>query len=76
MYEISPAFKLKITRDGQRLFAQGTNQPKGEIFAEAPGRFFSKDVDAQFEFDAQGDRAASLTLHQNGRSIIAQRVGK
>ena len=68
------AFKLTVTREGQRVFVQGTNQPKGEIFAEAEGKFFAKDVDAQFEFDVEGDRATSLTLYQNGRSIVAKRV--
>lgn len=74
VYEISPAFRLTVTRDGQRLFAQGTDQPKAEVFAEAENKFFAKVVDAQFEFDAQGDRADSLTLYQNGRSIVAKRV--
>jgi CubicO group peptidase (beta-lactamase class C family) len=74
VYEISPAFKLAVTREGDRVFIQGTNQPKGEVFAEAPDKFFAKVVDAQFEFHVEGDRATSLTLHQNGRSVNAKRV--
>jgi hypothetical protein len=74
VYEISPKFKLTVTRQGQRLFIQGTNQPKGEVFAEAEGKFFAKVVDAQFEFHLDGDRAASLTLYQHGRSVDAKRV--
>ncbi len=74
VYEISPAFKLTVTREGPRLFAQGTNQPKGEIFAEAENKFFAKVVDAQFEFNVEGDRATSLTLYQNGRHVTAKRV--
>ena len=74
VYEISPAFKLTVTREGQRLFIQGTNQPKGEVFAESADFFFAKVVDAQFEFHVEGDRATSVTLHQNGRSVNAKRV--
>jgi CubicO group peptidase (beta-lactamase class C family) len=74
VYEISPKFKLTVTRDGQRLFIQGTNQSKAEGFAEANDRFFSKVVDAQFEFHGQGDHADSLTLFQNGREVGAKRV--
>jgi hypothetical protein len=74
VYEISPRFKLTVTREGQRVFIQGTNQPKGEVAAEAPDKFFAKDVDAQFEFHIEGDRATSVTLYQNGRSVNAKRV--
>ena len=74
VYAISPAFKLTVTREGQRVFIQGTNQPRGEVFAESQDFFFAKDVDAQFEFHVEGDRATSLTLYQNGRSINAKRV--
>jgi hypothetical protein len=31
-------------------------------------------VDAQFEFHVESDRATSVTLHQNGRSVNAKRV--
>jgi hypothetical protein len=74
VYEISPAFKLTVTRRGQRLFVQGTNQPPGEVFAEAEGKFFAKVVDAQFEFHVEQDRATSVTLYQNGRNVTAKRV--
>jgi CubicO group peptidase (beta-lactamase class C family) len=74
VYEISPNFKLTVTREGERLFIQGTNQPKTEVFAEAEGQVFAKVVDAQFEFHVEGDRAKSLTLYQNGRQVHAKRV--
>ena len=76
VYEVAPPFKLTVTRDGQRVFVQGTNQPKGEVFAESQDFFFSKDVDAQFEFHVDGDRATSVTLYQNGRSVNAKRVAE
>lgn len=74
VYELSPRFRLTVTRDGQRLFVQGTDQPKGEVFAETQRQFFSRDVDAQFEFHVEGDRATSLTLYQKGRQINAKRI--
>jgi CubicO group peptidase (beta-lactamase class C family) len=76
VYEISPRFKLTVTRQGNRLFIQGTNQPNTEVFAEAQGKFFAKVVDAQFEFHVEGDRATSLTLYQNGRQVDARRVAE
>ena len=74
-YALSPAFMLTITREGNHLFAQATNQPKFELFAEGTKAFFLKVVDAQvtFETDAQG-KATSLTLHQNGAHMPAKRM--
>ncbi len=74
-YALSPAFVLTITREGDHLFAQATNQPKFELFAESSTDFFFKIVDAQitFEIDARG-RALGLTLHQNGAHMPGKRV--
>lgn len=66
-YELAPSFVLTITREGDKLFAQATGQPKIEIFAENDKTFFYKVVDARitFQTDDQG-RATGLILHQNG----------
>jgi hypothetical protein len=46
-----------------------------EIFAENPTDFFWKVVDAQAHFELGPDgKATSLTLHQNGREMIAPRL--
>src|SRR5271157_1747071 len=74
-YQLAPNFILTITREGGRLYAQATNQPKLPIFPEGERDFFYKAVDAQitFETDANG-RATSLTLHQNGANMPAKRI--
>ena len=74
-YQLAPNFILTITREGDRLFAQATGQPKFQIFPESEHDFFLKVVDAQitFETDSTG-RAISLTLHQNGANVPAKRV--
>lgn len=74
VYELTPNFKLTVTREGDRLFIQGSNQPNTEVFAEAEGKFFAKVVDAQFEFAVEGDHATAVTLFQNGREITGKRV--
>ncbi len=74
-YRLNPTFAITITRSGQQLYAQATNQPRLEIFASAPGEFFLKAVDAQLTFRAKGDASADeLVLHQNGRDQPAKRV--
>jgi CubicO group peptidase (beta-lactamase class C family) len=74
-YQLAPNFIQTITRDGDRLYAQATGQPRAEIFAESEREFFYKVVDAQMTFvvDATG-RATSLVHHQNGADHPAKRL--
>jgi D-alanyl-D-alanine-carboxypeptidase/D-alanyl-D-alanine-endopeptidase len=67
-YELTPAFKINVTRDGSRLFVQATGQPRLEIFPQSETEFFLKLVDAQITFQKDG-----LILHQNGKD---QKAGK
>lgn len=74
-YALTPAFILTITREGEHFFAQATNQPKFELFAETTKDFFLKAVDAQISFDVDfAGKATGLTLHQNGAHMPAKRM--
>ena len=74
-YQLAPNFIVTISLEGNRVFAQATNQPKFEIFAESERDFFFKIVDAQItiETDGQG-RATGLVLHQNGANVPGKRI--
>jgi CubicO group peptidase (beta-lactamase class C family) len=78
VYELAPGFRLTVTREGDRLFAQATGQEKAEIFPESDTKFFLKVVDAQLVFVrnalSQNGPAESLVLHQGGREIPGKRV--
>ncbi|MGO9260730.1 MAG: serine hydrolase [Bryobacteraceae bacterium] len=75
-YQLTPNLIFEITRDGDRLFAQGFAQvtgqatvlPKFELFAEGEKNFFARVSDSQiaFETDPEG-RATSLIMHRAGR---------
>lgn len=75
VYELAPAFRLAITREGNALFAQATGQSKHQIFPETETDFFLKIVDAQVTFvkDASG-KVNSIVLHQGGAHIPGKRV--
>lgn len=74
-YQLNKTFILTITREGDRLFAQATNQPKLQIFPEGARDYFYKVVDAQLTFDTDDQgRARSLVLHQNGLDLPAPRI--
>ena len=74
LYQLSPAFSITVTREGARLFAQATNQPKFELFAEKENEFFLKVVDAQVHFTKDDAGKMGLTLFQNGGAIPGRRV--
>ena len=74
-YELAPTFKIKITREEGRLFAQATDQPRFEIFAEKEGEFFFKVVDAQITFSKDESGAVKeLILHQGGANPKAKKI--
>lgn len=86
-YQVTPNLIFEITRDGDRLFAQGfaqlphnrpgdlTGLPKFELFAEGEKNFFVRVPDSQiaFETDPEG-RATCLILHRAGRGITAPQL--
>jgi hypothetical protein len=67
---------LEITRDGDRLFAQGSAQvagqpivgPRFEMFAESEKNFFVKVTGSRITFETGPEgRATSLIMHRAGR---------
>jgi serine-type D-Ala-D-Ala carboxypeptidase/endopeptidase len=74
-YRMTPNFILTVTREGNRLFVQATNQTRHRVFAASEWHYFYKVVGAQITFEPGPDgRAARLILHQNGRDRIAVRI--
>jgi CubicO group peptidase (beta-lactamase class C family) len=76
-YEFDPADRMTVSREGEHFYAQISGQRRLEIFAETERNFFYKSVDAEIIFD-EGRQGSGirLTLHQNGRDHIAQRIGE
>jgi D-alanyl-D-alanine-carboxypeptidase/D-alanyl-D-alanine-endopeptidase len=82
-YQVTPNLIFEITRDGNRLFAQGFAQvtgqamvlPKFELFAEGEKDFFARVADNQITFETGPEgRATSLILHRAGRDMPAARL--
>ena len=76
-YQIAAGFTVNITREGDKMFAQGTGQNKVPIFAETQTRFFVKVIDAQLEF-VQDDKGnvSRLILYQGGRKMEGPRISE
>ncbi len=66
---------LTVTRDGDRLFAQMSGQPKFEIFPKSDTEFFWKVVDAQITFvkDDKG-KVIKAIHHQGGHTLEAPKL--
>ncbi len=74
-YQLSPAFSITVTREGDALYGQATGQDRFRLFASARNEFFLRAVEARmsFERDAQ-DRVVALILRQNGANQRAARA--
>lgn len=74
-YRLWPGFVVTIVREGDRLFAQATGQPRLELFAKSDRDYFYKAINAQITFETDPDgHAARLVLRQHGRDTVGQRV--
>jgi len=82
-YQVTPNLIFEITRDGDRLFAQGFAQvtgqavvlPKFELFAESEKNFFARVADNLITFETGPEgRTTSLILHKAGRDMPAPRL--
>lgn len=74
-YQLRPSFVISITKEEGRLYAQATNQPRHELFAESATKFFMKAIDDRILFikNEQGN-PEKLILFQNGQEIHGKRI--
>lgn len=74
-YQITPAFSIIVTKEGDQLMTQATGQQKFPVYPESETKFFLKVVDAQIEFipDENGN-FTKLKLYQGGRVLEGKRV--
>ncbi len=74
-YQLAANFKLTVTKDEDKLFAQATDQPRFQVFAESETKYFYKVVDAQITFvrDDKG-QVTQLILHQGGQNMPAKKL--
>lgn len=74
-YKIAPNLIFKISYEDQHLFLQFPEQPKIQLFATSENNFFTKLVDAKFEFTIDSNNAiVSVAIKQNGQIIQAKKI--
>jgi serine-type D-Ala-D-Ala carboxypeptidase/endopeptidase len=76
LYRLGPKSIFSVTRIGDRLFAQGTNQAQFEMFAESDhvfhARTFNVCITCEHEVDG---KPRALIVHRNGRDERGERLG-
>jgi hypothetical protein len=74
-YLLAPGAVIDITlKDGQ-VHAQLTGQEAFPIYSSAKDKFFYKIVDAQLDFERDGNgKVVAAVLHQNGLDLRALRI--
>lgn len=66
---------IKITKEGDKLFAEGGRTPKSEMFAESETKFFLKAADVKFVFlRDDADKVTGLILYANGQEMKGNKV--
>ena len=68
-YELAPQLIIDVTARDKQLYIQLTGQPALPVFATSKDRFFYKVVDAEIQFQPDGETVSSLTLYQNGEHV-------
>lgn len=74
-YQLSPTFSIVVSREGERLFLQATDQPKVEMFGEKTDEFFLRVVAAKILFVRNtSGKVISMILKQDGEDMPGQKV--
>ncbi len=75
MYQLEPDFNISITSDGERLFAQGSNQIRVEIFPGSESTFFNDYTEALITFEKPMQGATNqFVLRQKNKIRYGRRL--
>ncbi len=74
VYELSPEFKITITKEDTQLFGQATGQDRFELYPENDTLFFLTVVEAQISIQLKEGNVESLTLFQGGQEMIGKKI--
>jgi hypothetical protein len=74
-YELAPGNRLSISLDGQQLYRQRGDQPKGQLIPEAAGIFFRKGVEGRILFrHADNGKVDALIDRRNNEDVVWKKV--
>ncbi|SKB83974.1 serine hydrolase [Maribacter arcticus] len=75
VYELTPDFKITISKEGNQIKAQATGQPMADIYPKSNEEFYLKVVTAQVIFNkGENGEIESLTLFQGGQEMMGKKM--
>jgi len=69
-YSIAPNLNFEVLLENNQLYIHFPGQPKVALFATSTHHFFAKLVEATFEFKNNDKEPITVTIRQNGQTII------
>ncbi len=74
-YQLEPDFNIVITTDGRKLFAQGSNQIRVEIFPASESIYFNEHTEALIIFEPPEQGISNIfTLRQMNKIRYGKRI--
>lgn len=74
VYALGQQAKITVVVSRGRLRVRLTGQPFLPVFARGHDRFYYDSVAAELQFEKNDDLCTSVTLHQNGKQLLARRT--
>lgn len=63
-----------VTKENNRLFAEGANLPRYELLPASEKEFFLREVNARLWFRVSGEKADSILINLAGNELTAVRI--
>jgi Domain of unknown function (DUF3471) len=73
-YDAGEDNTLVITKEGDKLFAQGNDLPVYQLLPASETEYFLREVNARLLFKVSGDKADSILINMAGNQITAIRL--
>ena len=73
-YDAGDNNTVVITKEGDKLLAQGTNLPIYQLLPASETEYFLREVNARLMFKISGDKADSILINMAGTEITAIRL--
>jgi hypothetical protein len=73
-YTVGTDMAVDITKDGDKLFATGTNLPPYQLLPASETEYFLMEVNARVWFKVVGEKADTVLIDMGGQKIKAVRV--
>jgi hypothetical protein len=73
-YDAGEGNTVVITKEGDKLLAQGSNLPVYQLLPASETEYFLREVNARLIFKVTGDKADSILINMAGNEITAVRI--